>query len=98
MAPAVEGSFMPPDMHGFAFDPNDPKVIWVGTDGGVYRTPDASADPSKWDSLSHGLNTLLFIDVALHPTDPNYLLAGMQDNAPAYTTDRGAWHGAASRD
>jgi photosystem II stability/assembly factor-like uncharacterized protein len=98
VTPAVEGSFMHPDMHGFAFDPNDTKVIWVGTDGGVYRTPDASADPPKWDALSQGLNTLLFIDVALHPTDPNYLLAGMQDNARAYTTDRQTWHGAASGD
>ena len=98
MTPAVDGSFMHPDLHGFAFDPNDPNVIWVGTDGGVYRTPDASADPPAWDSLSQGLNTLLFIDVALHPTDPNYLVGGMQDNARAYTTDRQTWHGAASGD
>ena len=98
MTPAVDGSFMHPDLHGFAFDPNDPKVIWVGTDGGVYRTPDASAKPPTWDNLSNGLNTLLFIDVALHPTDSNYLIGGMQDNARAYTTDRKTWHGAASGD
>jgi photosystem II stability/assembly factor-like uncharacterized protein len=98
MTPATAGSFMHPDLHGFAFDPNNPKVLWVGTDGGVYRTADASADPPTWDNLSHGLNTLLFIDVALHPTDPNYLIAGMQDNARAYTTDRKTWHGAASGD
>jgi hypothetical protein len=48
--------------------------------------------------VSEGLNTLLYIDVALHPTDPNYILGGMQDNAKAYTTDRGTWHGAASGD
>ena len=48
MTPAVDGSFMHPDLHGFAFDPNDPKVLWVGTDGGVYRTPDASADTPTW--------------------------------------------------
>jgi hypothetical protein len=96
--PAVDGSFMHPDMHGFAFDPNDHNVIWVGTDGGVYRTADISADPPQWAPLSNGLYTLLFVDVALHPTDRNYLIGGMQDNAKAYTTDRQTWSGAASGD
>jgi photosystem II stability/assembly factor-like uncharacterized protein len=98
VTPAVDGSFMHPDMHGFAFDPSNPKVIWVGTDGGVYRSKDTSANPPQWESLSNGLGTLLFIDVGLHPTDPNFLVAGMQDNARATTTDRKIWNGAASGD
>ena len=98
MTPAVEGSLMHPDMHAFTFDPNDPKVLWVGNDGGVYRTGDASAQPPKWEPLSNGLDTVLAVDVALHPTDPNYLLVGMQDNARATTTDRQTWNGTAQGD
>jgi photosystem II stability/assembly factor-like uncharacterized protein len=98
MTPAVDGSFMHPDFHGFAFDPNDPNAIWAGTDGGVYHTADASADPPKWETLSQGLDTLLSVDVALHPTDPNYLIVGMQDNARAVTTDRQTWAGTAQGD
>ncbi len=98
LTPAVDGSLMHPDAHGMSFDPTDPARLWVGTDGGIYRTDDASADPPQWQSVSEGLNTLLFIDVALHPTDPSYLVGGMQDNAKAYTNDRGTWHGAASGD
>jgi photosystem II stability/assembly factor-like uncharacterized protein len=93
LTPAVEGSFMHTDMHALTFDPRDPKIIWAGTDGGVFRTPDASVDPPHWEPLSNGLSTLLMIDIALHPTDANYLLAGMQDNARATTTDRQNWTG-----
>lgn len=99
LTPAIEGSFMHPDAHGMAFDPNDPNVIWVGGDGGVYRTLDATADPVMWDSLSEGMNTLLFIAIGLHPTDPNYIIGGLQDNANAFTTDGGqAWEGASQGD
>jgi photosystem II stability/assembly factor-like uncharacterized protein len=98
MTPAIEGSLMHPDVHGMAFDPNDPNVLWVGNDGGIYRTDDASADPVEWQPLSDGLNTLLFIDVALHPTDPDYLIGGLQDNAKTFTGDRETWEGASSGD
>ena len=98
LTPAVDGSFMHPDVHGLAIDPTNPNVIWVGNDGGIYRTSDVTADPPQWQSLSQGLYTLLFVDVALHPTDPNYMLGGLQDNAKSYTTDRQTWHGAASGD
>ncbi|HLE30145.1 MAG TPA: hypothetical protein VI793_18620 [Anaerolineales bacterium] len=99
MTPPEEGSLMHPDAHGLAFDPNDPNVAWVGGDGGIYRTSDASADPPQWESLSEGLNTLLFIGIGLHPTDPNYILGGLQDNANAFTEDGGqTWHGASQGD
>ena len=98
MTPALDGSLMHPDAHGMAFDPEDPNVVWVGTDGGIYRTDDASASPPEWESLSDGLNTLLFVDVALHPTDPDYLIGGLQDNAKTFTNDRASWEGASSGD
>jgi photosystem II stability/assembly factor-like uncharacterized protein len=99
LTPPQDGSLMHPDAHGLAFDPNDTNVLWVGSDGGIYRTPDASADPPEWQSRSQGLNTLLFIGIGLHPTDPNYIVGGLQDNANAYTTDGGkTWHGASQGD
>jgi photosystem II stability/assembly factor-like uncharacterized protein len=98
MTPDVQGSFMHPDLHGFGFDPNDPNSLWIGTDGGVYHTADASASPPTWDSLSNGLDTLLSVDVGLSPSDPNYLIVGMQDNARAVTDDRKTWDGTAQGD
>jgi photosystem II stability/assembly factor-like uncharacterized protein len=98
MSPAVDGSLLHPDIHGIAIDPNDPEVIWAGTDGGVARTTNASGDPTQWEHLGQGMNTLLFIDVALHPTDPDFLVGGLQDNAKAFTTDQANWEGASSGD
>jgi len=98
LTPAEDGSLMHPDAHGLTIDPNDHNVLWVGNDGGIYKTADASAGSVVWESRSQGLNTLLFIDVALSPTDPDYLIGGMQDNAKAFTTDRSQWEGASSGD
>ena len=89
MTPAQEGSLMHPDVHGLAFDPNDSNVLWVGNDGGIYRTSDASAEPPTWDFMGHGVGSLLFVDIGLHPTDPDYIIGGLQDNSCAFTADGG---------
>jgi photosystem II stability/assembly factor-like uncharacterized protein len=92
-------SWMHPDSHGFRIDPNNHNVVWVGTDGGIYRTTDARQPHPRWQHLSQGINTLLFIGVGLHPTDPNYLIGGLQDNAIALTTNGGQdWAGASQGD
>lgn len=94
-----EPSFMHPDAHGLAFDPQDSSGVWVGTDGGVYYTADATAEAPTWERLSQGMNNLFFVDIGLHPTDPDYIIGGLQDNGNAYTTDGGqTWHGASQGD
>jgi hypothetical protein len=98
MTPAVDGSLLHPDIHGIAIDPNDPDTIWAGTDGGVAVTTNASGDPPEWEHRGQGMGTLLFIDVGLHPTDPGYIVGGLQDNAKAFTTDQANWEGASSGD
>ena len=35
------GPSIHPDQHAMTFDPSDPNVIYVGNDGGLYRSPDA---------------------------------------------------------
>ncbi len=96
---ASKSSWMHPDSHGFRIDPKNHNVVWVGTDGGIYRTADASKAPPVWQHISDGINTLLFIGIALHPTDKNYMIGGLQDNAIALTTDGGkTWPGASQGD
>lgn len=99
MTPAEDESLMHPDAHGLLLDPTNPTVAWVGGDGGIYYTEDITEDPPTWESKAEGMDTLLFIDVAVHPTDPDYFIGGLQDNARAFTTDSGGrWEGAASGD
>jgi photosystem II stability/assembly factor-like uncharacterized protein len=99
LTPAKPGSLVHPDAHALAFDPNDPRRLWLGTDGGLYVTGEAGGDPPVWQHPDAGMDTLLFVGLGLHPTDPRYLLGGLQDNGDTFTTDGGqTWHGASRGD
>ncbi len=68
------------DIHAIAFEPNNPNAIWVGNDGGVARSRDGGA---TWDHPNNGLGTLQFIGIGVHPTNPDIVFGGMQDNGKA---------------
>jgi photosystem II stability/assembly factor-like uncharacterized protein len=46
----------------------------------------------RWENLNNGLSTLQFYRIATHPTDPNILLGGMQDNSCGYWNGQ-TWEG-----
>ncbi|MDK3162505.1 hypothetical protein QPK87_39070 [Kamptonema cortianum] len=74
------------DHHSFAIDPNDPNKAIVGSDGGVYRfTYNPTNDTVSWDRLSANLGVTQFYTLAVHPTNPNYIKGGTQDNATPHT-------------
>ena len=80
-----------PDLHAIAFAPSNASTIWIGNDGGVYRSTDGGA---TWQNMNGNLATLQFESVALHPTNPNIILGGMQDNAKTKTINGGtSWVG-----
>jgi uncharacterized protein (TIGR03437 family) len=72
------------DTHWIAVSPANPNILFTANDGGIWRTDNATADTVAWTSLNQALNITQFYTVALHPTDPNILLGGTQDNG----TDR----------
>ena len=53
--------------------------------------PGANID-YRWQTLNNGLATLQFYRIASHPTDPNILLGGMQDNSSGYWNGE-VWEG-----
>lgn len=75
-----------PDIHGAAFDPAG--RIYITNDGGFYRaTVSGSGKNSldyRWENLNDGLSTLQFYFFDAHPTNPNIILGGLQDNSNAY--------------
>lgn len=80
-----------PDLHAIAYAPSNPNIVWLGNDGGVFRSIDGG---NTWQPRQGNMATLQFQSVALHPTDPNILFGGMQDNAKTKSTDGGAnWVG-----
>jgi len=77
-----------PDMHAIAFDPQHPNTIWVGNDGGVWKSTDGGR---TWQNRNTNLATLQFTAIALHPTNSSIIFGGMQDNNKAKTTGSLAW-------
>jgi photosystem II stability/assembly factor-like uncharacterized protein len=66
------------DQHILAFDPQNPSTVYVGNDGGIYRSGDAGA---TWSTLNTNLAiTQFYGGISLHPTDPLFALGGTQDN------------------
>jgi photosystem II stability/assembly factor-like uncharacterized protein len=65
------------DQHGIGFDPGDPSRVWLGNDGGLFRSGDGGV---TFQSLASLLPIAQFNSVLAHPTDPATLFAGAQDN------------------
>lgn len=65
------------DWHVIAFDPNDPDIMWVGCDGGVYVSKDAGA---TFISRSAGLAvTQFYPGITVNPQGTR-IAGGSQDN------------------
>jgi photosystem II stability/assembly factor-like uncharacterized protein len=71
------GDSIHPDQHAIAFSPADPNVLYVGNDGGIYRSPNAG---KTWKSLNRGLGITQIEFLTQHPKFEAWLLAGTQDN------------------
>ena len=65
------------DWHVIVFDPNNPDIMWAGTDGGVYLSTDAGG---SFVSRSAGLAiTQFYPGVSVHPLGTR-IAGGSQDN------------------
>lgn len=66
------------DQHVLTFAPSDAGQLFVGNDGGIFRTTDGGA---SWTSLNTDLALTQFYEgIALHPWDPLTVTGGTQDN------------------
>ena len=86
-----------PDQHGVAFAyplPNGKALMYFANDGGIYRSQDAFTGlttgtcgrTNQFDSLNQTLGSMTqFVSFSIHPTDPNTLLGGTQDNGSPAT-------------
>ncbi|MFF4148417.1 hypothetical protein ACFY0A_46020 [Streptomyces sp. NPDC001698] len=79
------------DHHAWCFVDGD---VYNGNDGGINRfkpRPDGTPGPGVWQNLNTpGLQTILVNGVGMHPTYPNVLAEGSQDNGVA-VRERGSW-------
>lgn len=69
------------DVHALVFRPGSSRELWVGCDGGVFVTPDATSSGARlFEPRNDGLATLTLMGVASHPHDPSFVFCGVQDN------------------
>ena len=74
-----------PDDHAIVFDPNNPNIMFTGTDGGLFVTSDGG---HSWNDLNPGLGTLQFQGVSVSPN--GQIFGGTQDNGTEqYTSATG---------
>ncbi len=81
------------DQHGIAINPADPNAVLIGNDGGAYLLNyNPVGDAWNWTDLNAALTVTQFYHMDAHPTDPNQMLGGTQDNAtPVSTGDLTHW-------
>lgn len=77
------------DQHILVFDPSNPNVLYVGNDGGIYKT---TSGGSSWETLNTNLSiTQFYSGISLHPTNPNIAMGGTQDNGTLGYTGTADW-------
>jgi hypothetical protein len=89
------GDSIHPDQHAVAFDPLNPDVVYVGNDGGLFRSPDRG---TTWNSLNHGIGITEVEYLAQRYGTTRFLIAGTQDNGTMRYTGSGAWEHVADGD
>jgi photosystem II stability/assembly factor-like uncharacterized protein len=89
------GDDIHPDQHAIAFDPGNANIIYVGCDGGLYRSNDRG---QNWQSLNNGLAITEIEYIAHDPGSARWLLGGTQDNGSIRYGGASVWDHVADGD
>lgn len=82
------GDSIHPDQHALAVDPSNPDTIYIGCDGGLYRSPDRGI---SFSSLNNGLAITEIEYIAQDVGRCRWVMAGTQDNGSIRYTGNTAW-------
>lgn len=85
--PATAGLHV--DTHAITVAPSDPTIIFLGTDGGIYKSTDSGVTFLNLNNTQFSATQFVGFDV--HPTDPNFSLGGTQDNGTNFYQPTAMW-------
>src|SRR5262249_30525716 len=71
------GDSIHPDQHAIGFEPGNPNTIYIGCDGGLFRSPDRGI---TWVSCNNGLVISEFEYLAQNLGSSRWVIGGTQDN------------------
>jgi hypothetical protein len=77
------------DFHALAFDASN--RLWVGSDGGVYRTSDLTSTAPTFANLNSDLNVMQYNPGISGSVSGNLLLGGTRDNGTSRYTGGSSW-------
>lgn len=87
------------DTHAIAVSAANSNIVFTGNDGGIWRTGNATATEAvSWTNLNAGLSISQFQAISIHPTDPNFIVGGTQDNGSNRRTASNNWDNIAEGD
>ncbi len=89
------GDSIHPDQHTMAFEPGQPNTIYVGNDGGLYRSPDRGI---TWQHCNNGLVISEYEYLAQDYGSSRWLIGGTQDNGTDRWTGSAVWEHIADGD
>ena len=89
------GDSIHPDQHAIAFEPGNPDAIYIGNDGGVFRSPDRG---DSWEHCNNGLVITEFEFIAQDLSSDRWLIGGTQDNGTERWTGNPVWEHVADGD
>lgn len=73
------------DLHTIVIDPNNSKVVFIGCDGGIYKSYDGA---NTWQPENRDYDVTQFYDIAFSPyvndTNGEGIMGGTQDNGTPY--------------
>ncbi len=84
---ALFDSYTHVDHHVIKFAPSNPSVMYVGCDGGVFKSTNSG---QSFFSVNTGFNTTQCYRLASHPFNADRIYTGLQDNGFISTINRGA--------
>lgn len=82
------GDSIHPDQHAIGFEPGNPNTIYIGNDGGLYRSPDRGI---TWASCNNGLVISEFEYLAQNIGSSRWIIGGTQDNGTERWTGSSTW-------
>jgi len=91
----ASGDSIHPDQHAIAFEPGNPNTIYIGNDGGLFRSNNRGIN---WQHCNNGLVISEFEYLAQNYGSSRWLIGGTQDNGTQRWTGSSTWEHIADGD
>ncbi len=83
----ANSSYVHLDIHNIKFSPSNPEIIYIGCDGGIYKSTNSGL---MYTHINNGINTMQLYRIGSHHTNRDILISGAQDNGGNITYNRGS--------